>query len=77
MSTADVPDLDALNPEGLEIYTLVVQLSKVGGSTTTGAIAEATHFPLPEVQRVLEQMTPSYVEVGEEGADGTEVVRPL
>ncbi|CAA9356382.1 MAG: hypothetical protein AVDCRST_MAG29-2615 [uncultured Nocardioidaceae bacterium] len=72
-----MPDLDELNPEGLEIYTVVLQLSKVGGSTTTGAIAEATRFPLPEVQRVLDQMAPSYVQLGEEGADGTEVVRPL
>lgn len=71
-----MPDLDDLNPEGLEIYEVVRQLSRIGGSTTTGAIAEATQFPLPEVQRVLDQMAPAYVEVGETGPDGTDVVRP-
>jgi hypothetical protein len=71
-----VPDLDELNPEGLEIYEVVQQLSRIGGSTTTGAIAEATQFPLPEVQRVLDQMSPAYVDIGGPGADGTEVVRP-
>lgn len=70
-----MPELDALNPEGLEVYEVVVDLSRVGGSTTVGAIAEATHFPLPEVQRVLEQMTPTYVEVGGAGPDGTAQVR--
>jgi hypothetical protein len=71
-----VPDLDELNPEGLEIYEVVRQLSRIGGSTTPGAIAEATQFPLPEVQRVLDQMAPTYVEIGEPGPDGTDVVRP-
>lgn len=70
-----MPDLEALNPEGLEVYEVVVELSRVGGTTTVGAIAEATHFPLPEVHRVLEQMTPAYVEVGAPGADGTALVR--
>jgi len=70
-----MPDLDALNPEGLEVYEVVVELSRVGGSTTVGAIAEATRFPLPDVHRVLEQMTPSYVQVGADGPDGTAQVR--
>ena len=71
-----MPDLDDLNPEGLEIYEVVRQLSRIGGSTTTGAVAEATQFPLPEVQRVLSQTAPEYLEVGEPGSDGTEVIRP-
>lgn len=70
-----MPNLDDLNPEGLEVYDVVVDLSRVGGSTTVGAIAEATQFPLPEVQRVLDEMTPTYVEVGTEGSDGTAEVR--
>jgi hypothetical protein len=70
-----MPNLDDLNPEGLEVYEVIVELSRVGGSTTVGAIAETTRFPLPEVQRVLDQMTPAYVEVGDDGPDGTTEVR--
>lgn len=66
-----MPNLDELNPEGLEVYDVVIELGRLGGSTTVGAIAETTWFPLPEVQRVLDQLAPSYVEVGGAGPDGT------
>ncbi len=71
----DSHDLSALNPEGMEVYDVVVELSRVGGGTTVGAVAEATQFPLPEVQRVLEEMSPTYVEIRGDGPDGTPGVR--
>jgi hypothetical protein len=46
-----------------------------GGATTAGAIADATCFPLPEVRRVLEQLSPDRVVLGAEGEDGTPEVR--
>lgn len=58
------------DPEQDAVLESVVRLS-TGGPTTAGAVADATCFPLPEVRRILEQLSPHRVTLGDDGPDGT------
>ena len=64
------------DPEQDAVLESVVRLSSAG-PTTAGAVADATCFPLPEVRRILEQLSPDRVTLGGDGADGTPEVSPV
>jgi hypothetical protein len=64
------------DPEQDAVLESVVRLSS-DGPTTAGAVADAICFPLPEVRRILEQLSPDRVRLGGDGADGTPEVSPL
>ena len=64
------------DPEQAAVLESVVRLSS-SGPTTAGAVADATCFPLPEVRRILEQLSPDRVTLGGDAADGTPEVSPV
>jgi hypothetical protein len=64
------------DPEQDAVLESVTRLSQAG-PTTAGAVADAICFPLPEVRRILEQLSPQRVRLGGAGADGTPQVSPV
>ncbi len=64
------------DPEQDAVLESVVRLGSAG-PTTAGAVADAICFPLPEVRRILEQLSPNRVRLGGDGADGTPEVSPV
>lgn len=64
------------DPEQDAVLESVTRLSQAG-PTTAGAVADAICFPLPEVRRILEQLSPQRVRLGDAGADGTPQVSPI
>lgn len=64
------------DPEQDAVLESVTRLSQAG-PTTAGAVADAICFPLPEVRRILEQLSPQRVRIGDAGADGTPQVSPV
>jgi hypothetical protein len=58
------------DPEQAAMLDVVKRLSATAPSTA-GEVADAMCFPLPEVRRILEQLSPEWVRLGAEGEDGT------
>jgi hypothetical protein len=58
------------DPEQAAMLDVVLRLS-TQGPTTAGAVADTMCFPLPEVRRILEQLSPDWVRLGDDGEDGT------
>lgn len=58
------------DPEQAAMLDVVRRLSSQA-PTTAGAVADTMCFPLPEVRRILEQLSPDWVRLGDDGADGT------
>jgi len=70
--TTGLPEDD---PEQLAVLDCVQRLSR-DGHASAGAVADDLCFPLPEVRRILDQLTPARVAVGPgNAADGTPTVR--
>lgn len=58
------------DPEQAAMLDVVRRLS-TERPTTAGAVADTMCFPLPEVRRILEQLSPDWVRLGDDGEDGT------
>lgn len=63
------------DPEEDAVLQSALRLSSAG-PTTAGAVADALCFPLPEVRRILERLSPDRLRLGADGADGTPEVSP-